>query len=347
MPTREINPFTALTRIRSQFLRTQWSTRNHQRVDTTTPQTAQPSGLTRGQKETGRGRSEEDRGKAGEVHSPPQWPATRCLLHLQWPSGDRHSVCSERIGHRNWAEQAVLHFAKQWIPQDNKEGQHNGVGKEGSQCQEEGHLRHRHAVQSAVSRGAAAQHWYSRVQSLQTWSTSMTAWGRVTRPCSSSLSVSLLMVASLCIISSGPSLGLQEMWLQASAFDWPITLLPPRKVSCLTDMTKKLPAQRTTSGQEEEEPWSSPNTSLPCREAILHNSKNKNMFNNIICSYPLPHNIPLVNKLDCAVTHDEADPLQLHAESGGRRRSDYPNPQWRHRRPCALGVLDIEDASCC
>ena len=44
MPAREINPFTALTRIRSQFLRTQWSTSNHQRVDTTTPQTAQPSG---------------------------------------------------------------------------------------------------------------------------------------------------------------------------------------------------------------------------------------------------------------------------------------------------------------
>ena len=45
MPAREINPFTVLTRIRSQFLRTQWSTSNHQRVDTTTPQTAQPSGL--------------------------------------------------------------------------------------------------------------------------------------------------------------------------------------------------------------------------------------------------------------------------------------------------------------
>ena len=45
MPTWEINPFTALTRIWSQFLRTQWSTSNHQRVDTTTPQTAEPSGL--------------------------------------------------------------------------------------------------------------------------------------------------------------------------------------------------------------------------------------------------------------------------------------------------------------
>ena len=45
MPAREINSFTALPRIRSQFLRTQWSTSNHQRADTTTPHTAQPSGL--------------------------------------------------------------------------------------------------------------------------------------------------------------------------------------------------------------------------------------------------------------------------------------------------------------
>ena len=45
MSTWEMNPFTALTRIRSQFLRTQWPTSNHQRVDTTTPQTAQSSGL--------------------------------------------------------------------------------------------------------------------------------------------------------------------------------------------------------------------------------------------------------------------------------------------------------------
>ena len=29
MPAREMNPFTGLTRIRSQFLRTQWSTSNH------------------------------------------------------------------------------------------------------------------------------------------------------------------------------------------------------------------------------------------------------------------------------------------------------------------------------
>ena len=50
-----------------------------------------------------------------------------------------------------------------------------------------------------------------------------------------------------------------------------------------------------------------PNTILPCREVILHNSKNKNLLNNILCSYPLPHNIQLVNMLDCVVTHDEAD----------------------------------------
>ena len=43
MPARKFNPFTALTRIRSQFLRTQWSTSNQQRVDMTTPPTAQPS----------------------------------------------------------------------------------------------------------------------------------------------------------------------------------------------------------------------------------------------------------------------------------------------------------------
>ena len=49
------------------------------------------------------------------------------------------------------------------------------------------------------------------------------------------------------------------------------------------------------------------NTLLPCREVILHSSKNKNLLNNILCSYPLPHNIQLVNMLDCVVTHDEAN----------------------------------------
>ena len=32
-----------------------------------------------------------------------------------------------------------------------------------------------------------------------------------------------------------------------------------------------------------------------------------NLLNSIICSYPLSHNIQLVNKLDCVVIHDESD----------------------------------------
>ena len=43
-------------------------------------------------------------------------------------------------------------------------------------------------------------------------------------------------------------------WLQASALDWSTTLLSPRKSFCSTDMTKMLPAQRSMSGREEEEP---------------------------------------------------------------------------------------------
>ena len=50
-----------------------------------------------------------------------------------------------------------------------------------------------------------------------------------------------------------------------------------------------------------------PNTLLPCREAILHNATNKSLFNGILCGYPLQYNIQLVNKLDCIVTHAEAD----------------------------------------
>ena len=64
--------------------------------------------------------------------------------------------------------------------------------------------------------------------------------------------------------------------------------------------------ERTRRGRAKEVRLT-PNTPLPCREAILHNSKNKNLLNSILCSYPLPHNIQLVNKLECAVTHDEAD----------------------------------------
>ena len=41
---------------------------------------------------------------------------------------------------------------------------------------------------------------------------------------------------------------------QASALDWPTTLLSPRESFCSTDMTEMLPAQRTMSGRVEEEP---------------------------------------------------------------------------------------------
>ena len=64
--------------------------------------------------------------------------------------------------------------------------------------------------------------------------------------------------------------------------------------------------ERTRRGRAKEV-CLTPNILLPCREVILHYSKNKNLLNNILCSYPLPHNIQLVNMLDCVVTHDEAD----------------------------------------
>lgn len=50
-----------------------------------------------------------------------------------------------------------------------------------------------------------------------------------------------------------------------------------------------------------------PNTPLPCQEAILHNAKNMSLLNNMLCNYPLPHNIKLINKVDCVVTHAEED----------------------------------------
>ncbi|KAK2165534.1 hypothetical protein NP493_1362g01042 [Ridgeia piscesae] len=70
----------------------------------------------------------------------------------------------------------------------------------------------------------------------------------VTTPCAPDV-----VPASFCTTSAGQSPGLQETWLQASALDWPTTLLSPRESFFSTDMTKMLPAQRTTSGREEEE----------------------------------------------------------------------------------------------
>ena len=50
-----------------------------------------------------------------------------------------------------------------------------------------------------------------------------------------------------------------------------------------------------------------PNNPLPCREAILKKSKNKSLLASILCGYPLQNNVQVVNKLDCLVTHEEAD----------------------------------------
>ena len=50
-----------------------------------------------------------------------------------------------------------------------------------------------------------------------------------------------------------------------------------------------------------------PNTPLPCREAILKNSENKSLLASILCGSPIQNNVQLVNKLDCLVTHGEAD----------------------------------------
>ena len=50
-----------------------------------------------------------------------------------------------------------------------------------------------------------------------------------------------------------------------------------------------------------------PNTPLPCREAMLKHSENKSLLASILCGSPIQNNVQLVNKLDCLVTHEEAD----------------------------------------
>ena len=50
-----------------------------------------------------------------------------------------------------------------------------------------------------------------------------------------------------------------------------------------------------------------PNTPLLCREAILKNSNNKSLLASILCGYPTQNNVQLVNKLDCLITHEEAN----------------------------------------
>ena len=50
-----------------------------------------------------------------------------------------------------------------------------------------------------------------------------------------------------------------------------------------------------------------PKTTLPCRAAILKNSKNSSLLDSILCGHPLQNNVQVVNKLDCLDTHEEAD----------------------------------------
>ena len=98
----------------------------------------------------------------------------------------------------------------------------------------------------------------------------------------------------------------------AASFGTPLAHYPPvsKQIILFDRYDQDAPSakdhERTRRGRAKEVRLT-PNTLLPCREVILHNSKNKNLLNNILCSYPLPHNIQLVNMLDCGVTHDEAD----------------------------------------
>ena len=50
-----------------------------------------------------------------------------------------------------------------------------------------------------------------------------------------------------------------------------------------------------------------PNTQLPCIEAMLNDSMYKLLLASILCAYTLHNNMQLVNKLVCLVTHEEAD----------------------------------------
>ena len=138
----------------------------------------------------------------------------------------------------------------------------------------------------------------------------------MTRPCSSSLSVSL---SRLHVLVDAGQLLYHVVWPVsgttgdlAASFGTRLAHYPPvsKKIVLFDRYDQKSPSpkdhERTRRGRAKEVRLT-PNTPLPCREVILHNSKNKNLLNNILCSYPLPHNIQLVNTLDCIVTHDEAD----------------------------------------
>ena len=130
----------------------------------------------------------------------------------------------------------------------------------------------------------------------------------VTTPCAPDV-VLVDAVQLLCHVVWPVSLTTGEL---AARFGTRLAHYPPvsKKIVLFDRYDQEAPSAkdhaRTRRGRAKEVHLT-PNTLLPCREVILHNSKNKNLLNNILCSYPLPHNMQLVNMLDCVVTHEEAD----------------------------------------
>ena len=81
-----------------------------------------------------------------------------------------------------------------------------------------------------------------------------------------------------------------------------------------------------------------PNTFIPCREdVILHNSKNKNLLNQTLSSYPLPHNIQLVNMQDCVFDDIDVFVLFVYWTSKMRVVAKIQMEKWNG------DVLDINE----
>ena len=99
-----------------------------------------------------------------------------------------------------------------------------------------------------------------------------------------------------------------------SIFDVRLSRYPSeaRNGYCLTAISSMSQLRRTSErmrrvGTGSKDFHLTPNTPLPCGEAILKNSGNKGLLVSILCGNPLQNNAQLVNKLDCLVTHGEAD----------------------------------------
>ena len=123
--------------------------------------------------------------------------------------------------------------------------------------------------------------------------------------------VVLVDASQLLYMLCGLLLGQQAILPRASVLD---CLLPPEPQQLVLfdryyddDPTAKDDEKISRAGAGSKDFHLTPNTPLPCREAILKNSKNKSLLASILCGYPTQNNVQLVNKLDCLVTHEEAD----------------------------------------